>query len=72
MYLETTTNATFPYPDSNAAQAASTTASARAGAATAKGATGGSSSGAARTSFMPTFSSLVAGVTVLVGALLIA
>ena len=47
MYLETTTNATFPYPDSPAASQATTTAQARATAvANAGGKGGGSSNGA--------------------------
>ena len=73
MYLETTTNPTFPYPDSEAANAATTTASARANAATSgSAAASGSSSGAAPNSFAPAFSSLMAGVSVLVGAILFA
>ncbi len=47
LYLETTTNTTFPYPDSPAASQAATTASARAAEATQ---TGGAASGGNGTS----------------------
>ena len=66
LYLETTTNTTFPYPDSVAASAATTTASARA---TAIDQASGSNSGA-RSAGMPALSALFAGLSVLLGGLL--
>lgn len=68
MYLETTTNTTFPYPDSVAANAATTTASARA---TAVGSSQSSNSGAHIGLVVPKISSMLVGVSVLVGGLFI-
>ncbi|KAL5537167.1 CDA2_1 [Sanghuangporus sanghuang] len=69
LYLETTTNTTFPYPDSVISTNVSTTASARATAVTADGAAQGSG---ARANFasLPTLGAMLAGLSVLVGGLL--
>lgn len=67
LYLETTTNSTFPYPNSPAASGATTTASARATGAAAQG----SSSGARLQSSVSGTSLMLAGLSVLAGGLLV-
>ncbi|KAL5492148.1 CDA2_2 [Sanghuangporus weigelae] len=69
LYLETTTNTTFPYPDSVISTNVTTTASARATAVTAGGAAQGSGARANLAS-LPTLGAMLAGLSVLVGGLL--
>lgn len=75
LYLETTTNTTFPYPDTNAADAATTTASARAAAASSSsGATSGNStsatSSAAISAHVAIYTSALTLITVVFSAIL--
>ena len=73
MYLETTTNTTFPYPDSDISTEVSTTNSARATAITqASQGSSGKSSGALERFSMPGMSLVLAGLSVLAGGLLVA
>lgn len=74
LYLETTTNTTFPYLGTEASNDASSTASARAAAASSAGvaASSNSKSGAMMGLSMPAFGQILAAVSVLVGGLLVA
>ena len=75
LYLETTTNTTFPYPDSDISTEVSTTNSARATAISEAAQASGSSSkssGAHERFSMPGMSLLLAGLSVLAGGLLVA
>ena len=70
LYLETTTNTTFPYPESVISGNATTTASARATAVSGKSNAQGSG---ARPNFasLPTLGAMLAGLSVLIGGLLV-
>ena len=73
LYLETTTNTTFPYPESVISTNVTTTASARATAVTAAGgaAQGSGARASANLASLPTLGAMLAGLSVLVGGLLV-
>lgn len=69
LYLETTTNATFPFQNSTAASAATTTAAARASG-SAQGAQGSKSGARGSFAGVPTLGAMLAGLSVMLGGLL--